>query len=371
MNRFPHVFKTVKIKNVEISNRIVLPPLVTGYSNLDGSIGERQKMFYKAIAKDGVGLVIIGAAAVTQDGILTVGCSRIDKDDYIEGMTELFSTIKAEGSVPGIQLAHAGRQTNTRRTGGVSTVAPSAIACPVNNVMPRELAVNEIKNMENAFVQAALRSLKAGAEFIEFHAAHGYLINQFLSPFSNHRADEYGGSLENRARFALNIIKSARDQVGESPVLGFRISADEFVDGGLTLEESKKVCQWMVANGADFIDVSAGIASVDWEIRSEKIQEGTYLEIASAIKKAVDVPVICVGGICSLESAEKILREDLADLVAMGRAFIADPELISKTLNDKEGSIVDCINCRYCFQTIMDDDGNGMECTQNPDLPQA
>jgi 2,4-dienoyl-CoA reductase-like NADH-dependent reductase (Old Yellow Enzyme family) len=369
MSRFPHVFEPLKIKKVVIPNRIVLPPLVTGYSNLDGSIGERQKIFYQAIAKDGVGLVIIGAAAITQDGGLAMGCSRVDQDVYVDGMTELFSTIKAEGSVPGVQLAHAGRQTNTRRTEGLSTVAPSAIPCPVNEVMPRELAVEDIKNLEDAFVHATERALKAGAEFVEYHAAHGYLINQFLSLFSNHRTDEYGGTLENRARFALNIIEGARARVGETPVLGFRVSAVEFIDGGLTLEESKKVCQWMVAKGADFIDVSAGISAVDWEIRSKEIEKGTYLEVASAIKKAVDVPVICVGGIGSLDSAEKILAEGIADLVAMGRAFIADPELISKTLRGDEDAVVECVNCRYCFQTIMDDDGDGMECSQNPDLP--
>ena len=369
MNLFPHVFEPLTIKNALIPNRIVLPPLVTGYSNVDGSIGERQKIFYKTIAKDGVGLIIIGATAITQDGVLYTGCSRLDRDDYIKGMSELFFSIKAEGSVPGIQLAHAGRQTNLRRTEGLSTVAPSPIECPVNKVMPRELTLKEIKNIENAFINATERALKAGAEFIEYHAAHGYLINQFLSPFSNHRTDEYGGSLKNRARLALDIIKGARDQVGKDPVLGFRISADDFVDGGLTLDESKQICQWMVANGADFIDVSAGVSAVEWEIRSKKIANGTYLELASAIKKAVDVPVICVGGICSLDRADRILSKGLADLVAMGRAFIADPELISKTLDGKESSIVECINCRYCFQTMMDDDGNGMECSQNVDLP--
>jgi 2,4-dienoyl-CoA reductase-like NADH-dependent reductase (Old Yellow Enzyme family) len=266
-------------------------------------------------------------------------------------------------------LAHAGRQTNTRRTGGLPTLAPSAIPCPVNKVTPRELTPEEIRKLEDAHVEATTRALRAGAEFIEYHGAHGYLINQFLSPFSNRRTDEYGGPLENRARFALKIIKAARDRVGDAPVLGFRISAVEFVDGGLTLEDSKKVSQWMVANGADFIDVSAGISAVDWEIRSKEIAKGTYLEAAAAIKKAVDVPVICVGAISSLDRAEQILAEGSADLVAMGRAFIADPELISKTLHDKESSIVECTDCRYCFQTIMDDDGNGMECSQNVDLP--
>jgi 2,4-dienoyl-CoA reductase-like NADH-dependent reductase (Old Yellow Enzyme family) len=231
------------------------------------------------------------------------------------------------------------------------------------------LTAEEIRSLESAFVQATERALRAGAEFIEYHAAHGYLINQFLSPFSNHRTDEYGGSLENRARFALNIIRAARDRVGKAPVLGFRLSAVEFIDGGLTLEESKKVCQWMVANGADFIDVSAGISAVDWTIRSQEIKKGTYLDLAAAIKKTVAVPVICVGAISSLERAEEILAKDTADLVAMGRAFITDPDLIQKTLQNKEDSIVECIDCRNCFQTIMNDDGNGMECVQNPDLP--
>jgi len=230
MNRFPKVLNNpLEIRDIVIPNRIVFPPIVTGYSNADGSIGDRQKNFYKTIAQGGVGLVIIGATAVTEDGPLTRRCSRIDKDDYIKGLSDLFATIKAEGSVAGIQLVHAGRQTNTRRTGGLPIVAPSAIPCPVNGVMPRELSINEIKNLENAFIQATERALEAGADFIEYHAAHGYLINQFLSPFSNKRSDEYGGSVENRARFALNIIKGARERIGVKPVLGFRISAVEFI----------------------------------------------------------------------------------------------------------------------------------------------
>ena len=172
MNLFPHVFEPLTIKNALIPNRIVLPPLVTGYSNVDGSIGERQKIFYKTIAKDGVGLIIIGATAITQDGVLYTGCSRLDRDDYIKGMSELFFSIKAEGSVAGIQLAHAGRQTNLRRTEGLSTVAPSPIECPVNKVMPRELTLKEIKNIENAFINATERALKAGAEFTVHVGSH-------------------------------------------------------------------------------------------------------------------------------------------------------------------------------------------------------
>ncbi|MHC4216079.1 MAG: oxidoreductase [Planctomycetota bacterium] len=370
MNHFSKVLNNpLKIKDIVIPNRIVFPPIVTGYSNADGSIGDRQRNFYKTIAQGGVGLVIIGATAVAEDGLITMRCSRIDKDDYIKDLSELFDSIKAEGSVAGIQLVHAGRQTNTRRTGGLPTVAPSAIPCPISGVMPRELNIVEIKNLENAFAQATERALEAGADFIEYHAAHGYLINQFLSPFSNKRADEYGGSLENRARFALNIIKGARERVGVKPVLGFRISAVEFIEGGFTLEEAKKVCQWMVDHGSDFVHVSAGISAVEWEIRSREMEKGTFIQLAASIKEVVDVPIICVGAITSLKQAEGILVNGFADLVAMGRALIADPRLITKTLQYQVDSIVDCDNCRNCLHTIMDDEGNGMECSQNPDLP--
>jgi 2,4-dienoyl-CoA reductase-like NADH-dependent reductase (Old Yellow Enzyme family) len=320
------------------------------------------------IAKSGVGLVIVGGTAVSQEGLLTIRCSRIDNHDHIKGLSGLFAVIKAAGSAAGIQLAHAGRQTNTYRTGGLPTVAPSAIACPVGGVTPRELSVEEIKNLEEVFVKATERALKAGAELIEYHAAHGYLINQFLSRFSNKRSDEYGGSLENRARFALNIIKRARKHLGEDPVLGFRISAVEFVKDGFTLEEAKKVGRWLVDHGSDFIHVSAGIPAVEWKLRNEEMEKGTFVEFSASIKEVVEVPVICVGGITSLEQAERILERGAADLVAMGRALIADPRLIHKTLRNQEDSIVKCIKCRRCNEAIQDDEGNGMECSQNPFL---
>jgi 2,4-dienoyl-CoA reductase-like NADH-dependent reductase (Old Yellow Enzyme family) len=370
MNSFPKILNNpLEIRDIVIPNRIVFPPIVTGYSNEDGSIGDRQKNFYKTIAQGGPGLVIIGATAVNEDGSLALRCSRIDKDDYIKGLRDLFDTIKAEGSVAGIQLVHAGRQTNTRRTGGLPTVAPSAIPCPVNGVMPREMNIGAIRDLENAFIRATERAIEAGADFIEYHAAHGYLINQFLSPFSNKRADEYGGSLENRARFAINIIKGARERVGAKPVIGFRVSAVEFIEGGFTLEEAKKVCQWMVDYGSDFIHVSAGISAVEWEIRNREMEKGTFIQLAASIKEVVDVPVICVGAITGLKQAEGIIAKGDADLVAMGRALIADPRLIIKTLKNQVDTIVECANCRNCYQTIMDDDGNGMECSQNPDLP--
>ena len=357
------------MKELVIPNRIVFPPFVTGYSDADGSISDRQECFYRKIAKSGAGLVIVGATAIAEDGKLFMGCTRIDKDDHIKGLSHLFSIIKGEGCAAGIQLVHAGRQTSTRRTGGLPTVAPSAIPCPVNGAMPRELKTEEIEALEEAFVRATERAIQAGADLVEYHAANGYLINQFFSPFSNKRPDEYGGSLENRTRFALNIIQGARERVREGPVLGFRISAVEFVQGGFELDEAQTVCQWMVDRGADFIDVSAGIQAVDWKLRVEEMKKGTFIRVAAAINEVVGVPVICVGAIRSLERAEAILARGSADLVAMGRALVADPGLIHKTLGGRSESIVECIGCYECFFTMADDEGGGMRCSQNPNLP--
>ncbi|MCK5552066.1 MAG: tRNA-dihydrouridine synthase, partial [Deltaproteobacteria bacterium] len=223
--------------------------------------------------------------------------------------------------------------------------------------------------LEEAFVRATERAIQAGADLVEYHAANGYLINQFFSPFSNKRPDEYGGSLENRTRFALNIIQGARERVREGPVLGFRISAVEFVQGGFELDEAQTVCQWMVDRGADFIDVSAGIQAVDWKLRVEEMKKGTFIRVAAAINEVVGVPVICVGAIRSLERAEAILARGSADLVAMGRALVADPGLIHKTLGGRSESIVECIGCYECFFTMADDEGGGMRCSQNPNLP--
>jgi 2,4-dienoyl-CoA reductase-like NADH-dependent reductase (Old Yellow Enzyme family) len=369
MNRFPNIFRPLEMKGLVIPNRIVFPPFVTGYSAADGSISGRQECFYRKIAKSGVGLVIIGATAIAEDGKLFMGCTGIDRDDHIKGLSHVFSIIKGEGCVAGIQLVHAGRQTNTRRTGGLPTVAPSAIPCPVNGVMPHELRIEEIKALEAAFVSATERAIQAGADLVEYHAGNGYLINQFLSPFSNKRPDEYGGSLENRARFALNIIQGARQRIGEEPVLGFRISAVEFIQDGFELEEAKTVCHWMVDSGADFIDVSAGIQAVDWKLRVEEMKKGTFVRVAAAIREVVDVPVICVGAIKGLERAEAILEQGSADLVAIGRALVADPGLIHKTLVGRSDSVVECIGCYECYFTMADDEGSGMKCSQNPNLP--
>ena len=363
MPAYPRVNESLKIKGVTIPNRIVFPPVVTNYSANDGSISDKQIGFYRKIAGAGVGLTIIGAADITPDGIAS-GMTRIDEDIYIPGLRRLFDVIREQGSIPGVQIVHPGRQAKSEITGR-ETVGPSAIPCPVWGETPRELTISEIEELEDAFAQAARRAVEAGAEVIELHAAHGFLLCQFLSPLSNARQDQYGGSLENRARFALNAMDKARDMVGPNKVLGFRISADEFLDGGLNISESRVLAKMMLDHTADYISVSAGTPASGPK-RYEEMEAGTYVRFAGEIKKEVNVPVICVGWITGLDRAEEILAEGTADLVAICRALIADHDLLKKHYQDRMEDVVECIYCGECLESIFNDDP--MRCPQNPDL---
>lgn len=364
MTRFKRINEPLHIRGLDVPNRIVFPPFVTGYSNADGSIGDRQVSFYQSIARSGVGMVIVGASAVAPEGTGCICTTRIDRDEYIPGLTRLFDEIRAEGSAAGIQLYHCGLATNTRRTNGLPVVAPSALPYEGGG-MAHELTTEEIVSLEDAFAQAARRAFTAGADFIEIHAAHAYLINQFLSSIYNKRTDEYGGTLENRARFALNIIDRTRKVIGSDPVIGVRISALEYQEGGYPIEDAKTFSTWMVERGVDFVHVSA---TMTLEGIGE-MNRGAFVRLASLIKESVDVPVICVGAIRDLGQAEEIVTEGSADLVAIGRALVADPELISKGINGKDAEITECLDCWECTTAIFDDDRNGMECPQNPDLP--
>ena len=365
MNHYNLVQRPLTIKNLVIPNRIVFPPFVTGYSNQDGTISDRQIEFFKSISNGGAGMVIVGATAVAPEGMGWMGNTAIYNDDFIPGLKRLFDETKTENNVIGIQLYHCGVSTNSKRTKGLPLVAPSPLEYPDKSAIAHELTIKEIQSLETAFVEAAQRAFLAGADFIEIHAAHGYLIDQFLSPLTNKRTDQYGGSLENRARFALNIMEKTRIAVGEGAVVGVRISADEFTPGGNTLSESKIFSKWFADKGMDFIHVSALMN----EKGVEELFAGTLLKLAAGIKSAVNVPVICVGAIKNLERAEEILSEGSADLVAIGRALVADPDMVNKSLAGNNDDIVDCVDCFGCFTTMSDDNGNGMECTQNPDLP--
>lgn len=367
MTSFDRVMEPLTIRKTVLPNRIVFPPTVTNYSLEGGGVSEPLVEYYRKIAQNKVGLTIVGATAIAPEGILFNYCTRIDKDEYMEGFSRLFKAIKEAGSVPAVQLAHSGRQVSSEII-GVQPVAPSPVPCNAWKETPRELTEKDIEKIEDQFAEGALRAKQAGAEVIEIHGAHGYLINQFLSPYTNRRKDIYGESTENRSRFLLNILAKTREKVGKDFPIICRISAEEFVEGGLTLGETKKIAVLIEKGGVDVISVSGGIAE-SRPRRDEAMKQGKFLGLTRGIKEVVQIPIITVGKIVELGKAEKILEDGIADLVAICRAIIVDPELIPKTLENRVEDIKKCIECGECQATLRKDDTR-MRCSVNKELGQ-
>ncbi|MBI1987298.1 MAG: NADH:flavin oxidoreductase [Nitrospinae bacterium] len=366
MSTFASLMRPLDVKGVRLPNRIVFPPTVTNYASDGGEVTERLIRYYQEIARNGVGLTVVGATAIARAGNLFPLCTRIDGDEYLEGLSRLFSVIREAGSVPAVQLAHAGRQTSHKMT-GEQPVAPSPLPCPVWKDLPRELSPQEIEKVEDDFAEGVRRSKLAGAAMVELHGAHGYLINQFLSPFSNRRTDHYGGSLENRARFALNILHKTRARVGSDYPIICRISAEEFMEGGLTLSDTREIAPLLVKNGVDVISVSAGVAA-SRPLRDQHMKQGRFWELAGAIKESVpQTPVIAVGKILDLATAEKVMESQGVELIAICRALIADPELVTKSLEGRSDEIVRCIECGECTASLVKDEST-MRCSVNPNL---
>ena len=338
-NTHKKVFEPIKIGNITIPNRILFPAITTNYADGEGFVTQRLIDFYKHVAEGGAGLTVVSATPVRKDDKYSTNIHMLDDDKYIEGIGQLFEAIKQNGSIACIQLF-----------AGVKGV-------------PEELSMREIEELVNCFAEAAYRAKTAGADMIELHGAHGYLLCKFLSPYSNKRKDEYGGSTENRTRFLREIVLEVRSRVGNEYPICCRISADEYVEGGLTLEESKVIAQILADSGVDAISVSAGISSDIW-LPTKEMGRRCYAHLSRGIKETVDVPVICVGNILDLTDAEKVIQDSDADLAAMGRALIADPYLVAKTIESKTNEINGCIQCRSCLKTL----GKGLSCSVNENL---
>jgi 2,4-dienoyl-CoA reductase-like NADH-dependent reductase (Old Yellow Enzyme family) len=341
---FESLLEPLEINDIILSNRIMFPAFQTNFATSDGFITERLLRFYGKIAAGGSGLVIAGSMAVSDEGAPNTNVIKINDDRNIPGLKELFSRIRDNASVAGAQLMHAGRQTLSAITGH-PIVAPSAIPCPVMKEMPIELDTEGIIKIQEDFVEAATRAKKAGVQWIELHGAFGYLIGGFLSPYSNKRNDEYGWD---KTLFFTEIIEKVKKKIGNIPI-SCRISGDEFVEGGLTLKETKNISTKLVGAGADVISVAAGTYSSMYRMATKmELGEGVHVYLATAIRDAVNVPVICSDNIRNLVYANNIISEKKADLVAICRPQVADPLFIKKSLNNKlYNECNDCSNCLY------------------------
>jgi 2,4-dienoyl-CoA reductase-like NADH-dependent reductase (Old Yellow Enzyme family)/thioredoxin reductase len=343
------LFTPIKIGNLEIKNRIVFPPMVTGKAGPDGKVTEGHIAWYEARAKGGAGLIIVEFTSVMQSGAAAVTLGIWD-DGFIPGYRALTEKVHARGAKIFIQLSHAGRQTQSEFTGGRPPVAPSAISCPmmepITKEIPKELSIKEIEEIIESFGQAARRARNAGFDGVEIHGGHGYLISEFMSSYSNKRHDVFGGDLEGRMQFPLQIIRKVKAKAGGDFPVSFRYSGNEYVPDGRTADESARIAPMLVEAGADCLHITAGVYESFWsQIPPHGIREGVNADDAAIVKKAVNVPVITVGRIKSPIVAEEILAHGKADMIAMGRQLICDPEWPLKAAAGKESDIRPCIGC--------------------------
>ena len=360
---FPNLFSSIKINEMELKNRIVMTAMHLGYTP-DGEVTDRLIEFYKERAKGGVGLIIIGGCPI-DDMAGMASMVRIDHDKYIDGLKRLTSSIKSEGAKIAAQLYQAGRYTHSSMIGGRKPFSASAVRSRLTGETPRALELDEIPEVQSKFAQAALRAKKAGFDAVEILGSAGYLISQFLSPITNLRKDRYGGSLENRMRFGLEVVEKVRNAVGPGYPIIIRLAGNEFMEGGNTNKEAQIFASELEKVGVDLFNVTGGWHETRVPQLSSFVPRKGFVYLAQGIKRSVSKPVLSSNRINDPALGEEIIRNGEADLVTMARALLADPELPKKAMEGKEKLIYHCIACNQgCFDHIFR--FRPATCTVNP-----
>ena len=345
---YPHLFEPGRIGTLELENRIVKAPQGVGLGNRDGTVSERSVRHYRRLAEGGCGLVMVAAAHVDPAIAKSFhGQLLLTDDEFIAGLAWLAQTIQAGGARAGLQLEHCGRQSFL---GKPPVKAPSPVPWPAmyeaTGLVPEELTVPEIEATVEEFGNAARRTVLAGFDLVEIHGAHGYLITNFLSPHTNKRTDQYGGSAENRMRFLVQVIKSVRAQVPAGFPVTIRINGTDYEPDGILIEETVKVCRIAERLGIDAIHVSGGDHhTMTHQVSPMLMPRAIHVWAAEAVTQAVSVPVIASGSITLPELAEEILAAGKADFVSLGRPLLADPFWPRKAREGRSGEIRPCIRC--------------------------
>jgi 2,4-dienoyl-CoA reductase-like NADH-dependent reductase (Old Yellow Enzyme family)/thioredoxin reductase len=369
MTAYPHLFEPGRIGTLELENRIVKAPQGLGYGNRDGTVSERTIRHYRRLAQGGAALVIVAAAHVDPSiGKSFHGQLLLTDDEFVAGLARLAQTIRNEGARAGLQLEHCGRQSFL----GIPPVkAPSPVPWPAMyeaiGLVPEELTREEIEATVAQFGHAARRAVLAGFDLVELHGAHGYLITNFLSPHTNKRTDEYGGSLENRMRFLAEVIESVRAQVPKAFPVTVRLDGTDYEPDGITIEETVEVARLVERLGIDAIHVSGGDHhTMTFQVSPMLMPRAIHVWAAEAINGAVGVPVIASGSITLPDLAEEILASGKADFVSLGRPLLADPFWPAKAKAGRAGEIRPCIRCNDgCLgRTFMR--YQGATCSVNP-----
>ncbi len=364
MNDFPTLFSPAKIGSLELKNRLIMPAMGTGMANKDGTVSDQLYHYHRVRAAGGTGMITVEIVAVHPT---TGGFSpAIWSDHFIPGLKRLADVIHEGGAKACVQLWHAGRQTNSKVT-GLPIIAPSPIPCPLCQEEPTIMDQELIQEIVESFGEAALRAKEAGFDCVEIHGAHGYLLAQFMSPYSNHRTDGYGGSLENRAKFPLEVIDNIRVKVGPDYPIIYRLSGEEKVRGGLTIDDTKKIIPLLVQHGVNAIHVSVGVyETLRYTVPPMDLDRGFNVWAAKEVKKISSVPVIAVDRINDPYLAEEILAQGKADFIAVGRSLLTDPAWPNKVMNGEYDKMRHCIACNQgCVDRLLLE-GKHASCILNP-----
>jgi 2,4-dienoyl-CoA reductase (NADPH2) len=356
------LFQPLTVAGLVLKNRIVLPPMSSGMADENGFVTDRLIDYYERRARGGVGTICIEATIITPETAGVGPETRIHGSEYVPGLRRLVEAVKAHDVTVGLQLWHPGRQTTLGKP-----VAPSPISIAKRGDPPHALTLDDIEEIYTRYAEGAAHTKEAGFDFVEVHGAHCYLPCEFMSPLSNTRDDEYGGSLENRALFPIRVVEAIRRAVGPDYPLFYRISGAEVSPGGFGIEDSTQVAQWLVDAGVDCVSVSAGNwHALHYTVPPMFMERGCLVHYAEAMKAAVAVPVIAAGRLDAPSVAESVVAEGRADLVAVGRGLIADPDWPEKVRTGRIGEIRPCISCNACVDLVSS--AQEARCAVNPEV---
>ncbi|NIO49866.1 MAG: NADH:flavin oxidoreductase [Candidatus Aminicenantes bacterium] len=345
------LFSPIKIGTIEIPNRFARAATHDFMAARDGSVTERQVSLFNNLAKGEVGLIITGHTYVNPAGIASPYQTGVDDDHCIEGLSQITNAVHQYPSRIFLQLSHAGRQTKPKIC-GCTPLAPSSVYEPTFEVMPKEMSQEEIRSVIDDFIQSGRRAKEASFDGVELHVAHGYLLSSFISPYTNRRKDEWGGTLANRLRIVVEIIQGIKELSGKEFPLIVKLNASDFLPEGLSIDESIEIAKILESEGTDGLEVSGGMSEAGkgsvWKGLRPEEEEGYFVDNASKIKAELSIPVFGLGGIRSFSVMEKIIEEGRADLISMSRPFIREPFLIRK-FRTGEIKKSECLSCNKCF----------------------
>ena len=367
-NDYPHIFSPLTVKNMTIKNRIVMMPMGTNYGEQNGEMSFLHINYYEQRAKGGTGLIIVENASIdSPQGSKGTTQLRIDHDNYLPRLFKFCENIHRYGTKIAIQINHAGASAISSRI-NMQPVSASDVPSKEGGEIPRPLSREEILHIVKKYGEAAKRAQTAGFDAVEIHAGHSYLISQFLSPITNKRTDEFGGSVENRTRFCRMVIDEVRKQVGPFFPIMLRLSADELMEGGNTLDDTLEYLDYLQEE-VDIFDVSCGLnGSIQYQIDANYLPDGWRSYMAKAVKEKFNKPCISMGNIRDPKVAERILADGDADLIGMGRGLIADPAWVNKVATGHECDLRKCISCNIGCAGNRIGVNRPIRCTVNPSV---